>query len=155
MILGMTGTRNPLSCEQLTWLQMMVSTECDVLHHGACVNADEDSHDVAIRYGKGIVIHPPTNERLMMPRWKFTQRNDIQVMHPKPYNSRNLDIVNDSDRLIALPDGPYRRGSGTWNTIGFAEAAGKRVTICYPDGTIDDRAPRPTMLAGQPGSRLV
>lgn len=140
--LGMTGTREMLTYEQLLWLSVMILEECDVLHHGACINADEDSHDAAIDYGKGIVIHPPTNERLMMPRWKFTQREDIEVRPAKPYNARNLDIVRESDRLIALPNGPYREGSGTWNTIGFAEGMFKRVTICYPDGEIDDRMPK-------------
>jgi hypothetical protein len=137
--IGMTGTREKLTLEQFSWLDSMIQ-ECDVLHHGACINADEEAHDAAFDYYKGIVIHPPTNERLMMPRWKFEQATEIRPA--KPYNARNLDIVRESDRLIALPNGPYRQGSGTWNTIGFAEGMFKRVTICYPDGTIEDRVPR-------------
>lgn len=140
MILGMTGTRNKLSYEQFVWLHMVVS-ECGQLHHGACVNADEDAHDAAVESGAVIVVHPPTDERLMMPKWKWTQRDNIYVMQAKPYLDRNRDIVNDTDRMIALPDGPERPKGGTWYTVRYALQVGKGVTICYPDGTVEDRLP--------------
>lgn len=138
MILGMTGTRNPLTTAQLRWMAAQVAT-CDVLHHGACVGADEAAHDAAVAAGKRIVIHPPTDERLMMPRSKFTGPG-IEVCTAHPYNTRNRHIVRDAARMIAFPDGPYRRGSGTWNTIGFTTDASKVVAICYPDGTVEVRS---------------
>ncbi|QGJ87931.1 hypothetical protein SEA_KILLIGREW_36 [Mycobacterium phage Killigrew] len=136
MILGITGTRNPISEEQRAWLGLAIA-EAERVHHGACVNADEDSHDLALEYGAEIVVHPPTNERLMMPREKWYIRDRISVRPAKPYNVRNRDIVSECDELLALPDGPYRQGSGTWNTIGFALDARKPVTIVYPDGRLE------------------
>lgn len=140
MILGMTGTRNKLSYEQFVWLNIVVS-ECGQLHHGACVGADEAAHDAAIPNDVTIVIHPPEDERLMMPRAKWLQRGGIHVMSPKPYLERNRNIVADTDRMIALPDGPERPNGGTWYTVRYALSVGKGVTICYPDGTVEDRLP--------------
>lgn len=140
MTLGMTGTRNPLSAEQSAWLKQVVAN-CGQLHHGACVNADEAAHDAAIESDAVIVVHPPTDERLMMPKWKWSQRGCIYVMPAKPYLERNRDIVNDTDRMIALPDGPERPNGGTWYTVRYALEVGKSVTICYPDGRVEDRLP--------------
>ena len=138
-VLGMTGTRNPISYEQYVWLHLMVSEECDVLHHGACVGADEESHDAAVAYGQDIIVHPPTNERLMMAREKWRTPLVAAVMPAKDYLDRNRDIVDASEKLIALPDGPERRGSGTWYTINYAVRKGKPVSICYPDGSVESR----------------
>jgi hypothetical protein len=140
MLLGMTGTRNPLSVIQLTWLDEVMASRPQ-LHHGACVNADEAAHDAAVRSGSVIVVHPPTDERLMMPKWKWSQRESIHVMPAKPYWDRNHDIVNDTDRMIALPHGPETPKGGTWGTVRYALSVGKGVTICYPDGTVEDRLP--------------
>jgi hypothetical protein len=140
MILGMTGTRESLSDDQMEWLCKQVSYASDV-HHGACVGADESAHDAALHYDAVIVVHPPTDEKLMMDKARWSERACIYVMPAKPYHARNIDIVNASDRMIALPNGPERKGSGTWNTINYAMSVGKRVTICYPDRTIDDRIP--------------
>lgn len=140
MILGMTGTRNPITNYQRVWLQSVIA-RAGQLHHGACVNADEDAHDEAVRSGAVIVVHPPADERLMMPKWKWSQRDCIYVMTAKPYLERNRDIVNDTDRMIALPDGPERPNGGTWYTVRYALQVGKGVTICYPDGTVEDRLP--------------
>lgn len=141
MILGVTGTRNPITDAQRKWMRDVIAN-VGQLHHGACVGADEESHDAAVLSDTTIVIHPPTDERLMMPRSKWFVRGGIHVMSAKPYLERNRAIVNDSDRMIALPDGPERWTGGTWYTVHYAlEKAGKSVTICYPDGTIDDRLP--------------
>jgi hypothetical protein len=140
MILGMTGTRNKLTEQQRSWLKRAVAA-CGQLHHGACVNADEEAHDAADESDKAIVVHPPTDERLMMPSWKWSQRACIYVMPAKPYLERNRDIVNDTDRMIALPDGPEKPKGGTWYTVRYALEIGKGVTICYPDGTVEDRLP--------------
>lgn len=140
MILGMTGTRNPITDAQRKWLRDVVSNTGQ-LHHGACVGADEEGHAAAMLVPTVIVVHPPTDERLMMPSWKWTQREAIYVMTAKPYLERNRDIVNDTDRMIALPDGPERPKGGTWYTVRYALSVGKGVTICYPDGSVEDRLP--------------
>lgn len=140
VILGMTGTRNELTYEQFVWLSLVVN-DCGQLHHGACVGADETAHDIAVQSGAVIVVHPPTDERLMMPSYKWSERECIYVMQAKPYLERNRDIVADTDRMIALPDGPERPTGGTWYTVRHALSVGKGVTICYPDGAVEDQLP--------------
>jgi hypothetical protein len=141
LVLGMTATRGALSDNQVKWMRTQIKQAAE-LHLGACVGGDEAGFDAAVPCPWiAIVVHPPTNERLMMPRWKWSLRERIYVMPAKPYLVRNRDIVAAAHRMIALPDGPQRPRSGTWTTIGYAEQAGKRVTICYPDGVIDDRIP--------------
>lgn len=140
MILGMTGTRNPITTQQRDWLRSVLEN-CGQLHHGACVNADEEAHDIAVGFDTTIVVHPPSDQRLMMPSWKWFQRGGIYVMSPKPFLVRNRHIVADTERLIAIPDGPERETGGTWYTVRHALKSGKGVTICYPDGRVEDRLP--------------
>jgi predicted Rossmann fold nucleotide-binding protein DprA/Smf involved in DNA uptake len=131
--LGFTGTRNEPTDQQLDWLwrEMVAYRE---LHHGACVGADSAAHQAATDCGVPIIVHPPENIRLRMdydPRATW--------LPAKPYLVRNRDIVNATDELIAVPDGPERQQSGTWSTIRYAVNLGRLVTICYPDGRIESR----------------
>lgn len=134
IILGMTGTRNAITHAQYAWLGIEIA-DCHEFHHGACVGADAAGHHLAMSQQKRVIVHPPTDQRLMMPfdgmvwNWKPA----------KPYLDRNRDIVDESDRLIALPEGPERPKSGTWHTIRYAVRAGKPVAICYPDGDVEER----------------
>lgn len=132
---GFTGTRNPITGEQYDWLwKELHETDYSEWHHGACVGADEASHYAAWNAGLSIVVHPPENDRLRMlydPRATW--------LPAKPYLVRNRDIVDATDWLIALPDGPERQQSGTWSTVRYAVKIGRPVTICYPDGRIESR----------------
>jgi hypothetical protein len=145
MILGFTGTRNPITDQQRDVLREWIS-RATVLHHGACINADAEAHQAALAAGINIVVHPPVNTRHMMtPDWNHP---NVEVRRALPYHQRNRDIVNASTALLALPDGPQRRLSGTWFTVGYAtggnqvQTANRRVipvTICYPDGETEQR----------------
>ena len=103
----------------------------DELHHGDCIGADSDAHDIAESLGLNIVIHPPSDPK------KRAFRTG-KVLPEKYYLIRNKDIVNQSDHLIATPGGYSEepRG-GTWFTIRFARQQGVDLTIIYPDGSID------------------
>lgn len=146
MILGMTGTREDLSYEQYVWLSVQI-VDCEEFHHGACVGADEAGHQLAMRQQKRVIVHPPTDQRLMIPfdgmvwDWKLA----------KPYLDRNRDIVDESDQVIALPNGPESLKGGTWYTVRYAMKQGKPVAICYPDGSVEERVPSlTTFLSGNP-----
>ena len=137
MNLGVTGSRNGITDAQRGWLSTRVGF-ADVLHHGACIGADEDSHYTALELGVFIVVHPPIKDKYLM-----YLGYDIPDDHPgvlwraaKEYLARDRDIVDETERLIALPDGPERRGSGTWYTINYARNAGKDVDICFPSGKL-------------------
>ncbi len=145
MILGFTGTRNPITDQQRDVLCEWID-RATVLHHGACVNADEESHEAALAANLDlIVVHPPVDTRLMMtPDWNHP---NVEVRQHLPYHRRNRNIVNASTCLLALPDGPWKPFGGTWYCVDFA--SGRKdsfalhrvipVTICYPDGEIEER----------------
>lgn len=146
MILGFTGTRHSPTTPQRLWLITQFDDDVCGFHHGACVGADEMAHDIAACTDIPITVHPPVDQRLMMPAFKWSERDCIYVMPAKAYHERNRDIVAACDRLIALPDGPRRPHSGTWYTIDYATGANQiltanrrvvPVTVCYPDGTLD------------------
>lgn len=139
--LGVTATRKNVTPQQirLMWNHIQL---CSEFHLGACVGGDEMGFDIAVKIDRiAIWVHPPVNEKLMMPRGKWTLRDNIFVLPAKDYHARNRDIVDASQRVIALPDGPRRPHSGTWYTIDYCIEQKKRVTICFPDGRIDDRIP--------------
>lgn len=142
MSIGFTGTRNPLTLQQRTALEMALSAAVargDVeFHHGACVGADAASHLSALARGMHVIVHPPVNESKMMPAEMLIPARgaNITVLPPKDYHARNRDIVNASTYLLAMPDGPERPHSGTWYTIRYAESRGIIAHIVYPDGSI-------------------
>lgn len=101
-------------------------------HHGDCVGADAEAHDIAylLQYFF-IVLHPPINES------KRAFKHADLTLKAFPYLDRNKHIVRDTNRLIATPAQKEEQlRSGTWSTIRYARKAGKPVTIIYPDGTI-------------------
>ena len=137
MDLGITASRFERTQAQLDYLAKQF-TYATHLRHGACQGGDEQAHDIAVRgFLFPITIYPPVNEKLIMDKSKWTQRECIHVRKAKSYLARNRDIVDDSDKLIALPEGSYRSGSGTWYTINYAIMTGVPVEICYPDGSIE------------------
>lgn len=146
-VMGFTGTRNAPSGKQLSWLANQIR-EVEALHHGACVGADACAHIFGLLFGVPIVVHPPVDTKLIDTK-AVTSTSDLVTLLPaKPYHDRNRDIVDACDQLIALPNGPQRPHSGTWYTVGYAtgenqvETAHRRVvpvTICYPDGTLEER----------------
>lgn len=130
--IGFTGTRNGITKPQRAWLAKEIDSDTE-LHHGACVGADAAVHAIGRSVGARIVVHPPTDERLMMP-----VDPDVIRLPAKPYHDRNRDIVDDTLWLLACPDGIERRHSGTWFTIRYAERRGTPVLICYPGGTVEE-----------------
>ena len=133
---GFTGSRNEPTDAQLDWLWRQFD-ECTEWHHGACVGADEASHQAAIDHGidgTRLVVHPPINAARRM---HYDHR--ALWLPAKLYLDRNRDIVDATDELLALPDGPERLQSGTWSTIRYAVKVARPVAICYPGGRVEVR----------------
>jgi len=130
---GFTGTRNGMSAAQKRALEdLLVGRSVRHLHHGDCTGADAEAHDVAIRLYVIPVIHPPTDPT----RRAFKSAPASHLREPLPYLERNHAIVNESDFLIAAPDGPETLRSGTWATVRYARKVGKRVLVIMPNGEI-------------------
>src|SRR5262245_57041184 len=128
--IGFTGTQQGMQPGQSnlvrSWITMLNGTD---FHHGDCVGADHEAHQLALAFGCAIRIHPPDSKR------KRAFCSPGTLAEPKPYLERNKDIVNASEVLIAAPGGMNeQRRSGTWATVRFARKAGIPIVICFPNG---------------------
>lgn len=129
---GFTGTQQgmtPAQKECITRLFSLLPTMRSV-HHGDCIGADADIHEIARAQKLWIVVHPPDNDSK---RAFVTGYNEIR--EAKPYLARNDDIVSETEVLIAAPKGyGEEHRSGTWATVRRARKQGKRIVIVWPDG---------------------
>lgn len=97
MKLGMSRNRIGLTPEAKNILIEFLKENCNNIgevHHGDCVGADKDFHDICNENNLNIIIHPPTDNKLRA----FCQGNKLLL--PKKYLIRNKDIVNSSDFCI-------------------------------------------------------
>lgn len=121
MIIGFTGTRSGLTELQKQNITNLLNnyTHLDItVHHGDCVGADKDFHELCRKLSKDIkiVIHPPNDNKLRA----FC--DSVYIEKPKSYLKRNKDIVNSSNILIACPYSKTEQfRSGTWSTIRYAK----------------------------------
>ncbi|KKN03792.1 hypothetical protein LCGC14_1104290 [marine sediment metagenome] len=130
MKIGFTGTRKELTAAQeLELLCKVVQLEPFEVHHGDCIGADTRFHRICELLGIRIIIHPPESNTYRA----FCIGNEVRKMYG--YIARNWNIVDETDVLIACPDGPqeYLR-SGTWATIRYARTQRKMIYIIYPNG---------------------
>lgn len=122
---GFTGTRLGMSNKQkqtlVDLLEQLHNRGARYFHHGDCVGADAEAHDIAVSVGFEIVGHPPIIEDL-----RAFKRCDY-MRTERPYILRNHDIVDEVDYMIAAPysDKEVRR-SGTWATVRYAKDTGKK-----------------------------
>ena len=130
MILGFTGTHRGMIASQIqdlkTTFKVFYVTE---FHHGDCIGADAEAHDIAVAHGIPIIIHPPTDARKRAFCHIGNPQLPIRQLPTKPYLTRNHDIVDASDVLFAAPHGTEILRSGTWATIRYARKQQKRVVV--------------------------
>ena len=131
--LGFTGTRKGLSIKQEVALNKTLKRLFEMVkevHHGDCVGADSSFHHLCFSKGYKIIIHPPTHDKYRA----FLKGAEFR--RPRPYLERNKKIVDETDFIIACPDG-YKEilRSGTWSTIRYAKRMNKTVIVIYPDGS--------------------
>lgn len=130
MHIGFTGTRNGMTEEQKKTVSYLLQTiDGEVFHHGDCIGADAEAHDLAKKAGYEVVIHPPLKQ-------EFRAFCDGTVLMEKNYLDRNKDIADDAEVLIATPSTfQEERRSGTWSTVRYG-AKNKKVLIVQPNGMI-------------------
>lgn len=139
--IGFTGTRVGMTASQHARLvALLVELDPAEFHHGDCVGADEQAHEVVRRFivpgatvirtldqvwgGCRIVIHPPHSQK-----YRANCKGD-EMRFVKDYIIRNHDIVDETDVLVAAPKSPEEEmRSGTWATIRYAMRIGRRVEI--------------------------
>lgn len=130
MKVGFTGTRKGMTASQRQAVKDLVEQLGAVEgHHGDCVGADDGFHDICEELGVPVTVHPPENRAMRANRQGADSRPE------KPYLERNRNIVNETDVLIAAPEGPEVRRSGTWSTIRYAWRKGVKFHIVMPEQT--------------------
>lgn len=134
--IGVTGTRLGMTVvQQVRALELLTNITskieiCPELHHGDCVGADEQLHDMAESLRYWTVAHPPVDER-----YRSHRKADV-IRTPKPYLPRDKDIVDETELLLAFPAGMREAATGgTWYTVRYARRVGRSVLIVWPDGT--------------------
>ena len=129
---SLTGTRRGLQPEQkraLKWLLKKMNAFS--FHHGDCVGADVEAAALAHALGMKIYRYP----------------SDLNISGDSPYGllaqgpksplTRNMDIVNKGDCLVACPRTMSEElRSGTWTTVRYARKQGRLVWIVWPDGSL-------------------
>ena len=139
MKVGFTGTHLEMTSLQLQAFEELIEQwNITEFHHGDCVGADYEAHESVFGLSTcAIVIHPPLNNKARA-FCAGSAEHDVSVLPARPYLDRNKDIVNQTDRLIACPNGIKEEvRSGTWSTVRFARKRGKPVTIIFPDGNVE------------------
>jgi hypothetical protein len=113
---------------------------CDEFHHGSCQGVDVEAARL-VRKGFvahiTIIAHPgPKSD----PHQEDSGVDDVKLPG-KSHFARNRDLVAVCDELFAFPGeqwaGVVPDRGGTAYTVSQAVRAGKKLTIVYPDGTID------------------
>ena len=131
MEIGFTGTQIGMTDKQKeTVKKFLLSFKAARFHHGDCMGADSQAHDIAKELGIAITIHPPLNssKRALKTGYK-------KLLDKKPHVERNHDIVDNCRILIACPKGNDEQlRSGTWATVRYAKKQKVETIIIYPDG---------------------
>lgn len=135
MKIGFTGTRHGCTVpQQLALEKCLRELTVTEAHHGDCVGADYQFHDLMTRLHPYVEVtaHPAT---LGLHLRAFTSA--VHREPAKPPLKRNRDIVDATDMLIGCPASMSEQlRSGTWATIRYARSKGKPVTLILLDGKI-------------------
>jgi len=132
MKIGFTGTRQGMTeAQAATFKEIIYSLNVAEFHHGDCIGADMDAHNIVSGYCD-IIIHPPIN-----PKYRaFCKAN--KLLSEKEYKIRNCDIINNSDIVIGIPCKEYEViRSGTWHALRYARKIKKPIIIIWPAGNIE------------------
>jgi hypothetical protein len=137
MIVGFTGTHKGMTQKQKDAVKSLLEKHKPTkFHHGDCVGADKEAHEIATQLNISVIIHPPEDPS----RRAFCKAANICVV--KPHIERDHDIVNACSLLIGTPKDYFEElRSGTWATIRYAKKCEKHVNIVWPEGRIQNIEP--------------
>jgi hypothetical protein len=109
--------------------ELLARLKLTELHHGDCVGADAEAHEIARSLGAVVIVHPPID----VSRRAFCSAD--KLLPPAPYLERNQAIVDSVRILVAAPAQEKEiLRSGTWATVRYARRCGVPVTIVPPSG---------------------
>jgi hypothetical protein len=129
VIVGFTGTRRGMTAYQKAKLrELLEESGCIRFHHGDCLGADAEAHDIAADLGLRTIVHPPD-----ITTYRAWCKGTV-VRPERPYLTRNRDIVLECDVLFAAPAQALEiQRSGTWSTVRVARKLDRPVCIISPE----------------------
>lgn len=139
---GFTGTRYGMTKPQLHNVRALLLAIRDgakedlCVHHGDCIGADAEFHDIAsaLHPPSFLVGHPPIDRE-----HRAFKRFDREV-EKLTHFARNRAIVAASTCMIAAPyDMTEQERGGTWYTIRYARRMGVPLVTVLPTGELLDR----------------
>ncbi|HJV74804.1 MAG TPA: hypothetical protein VJ654_11325 [Noviherbaspirillum sp.] len=98
--IGFSGTRHGMTAgQQQAFRQWIRERQPHEFHHGDCIGADAQAHDIVREVAPAcrIVLHPPINSS----KRAFCHA-DIELL-PHAYLRRNKNIVLATSELVATP----------------------------------------------------
>jgi len=130
--LGFTGTQWGMTEIQKQEFERFVIEQNPLeFHHGDCIGSDAEAHEIVRRVLPlcVIVIHPPSNDI------KRAFKKGDESRPPAPYLTRNHNIIQETDFLVATPVNKEVLRSGTWATVRWYRRWKKsEPKIIYPWG---------------------
>jgi hypothetical protein len=135
MIVGFTGSRKGMTGDQSAKVfHLLKELKATEGHHGDCIGADEQFHEICHMADVPVVIHPPEDDK-----YRAWCQGAIRVEEPLPYLTRNDVIIDVCEFLIAAPKEKREpapgRGQGTWSTVRHARRANRLFRIVWPLGS--------------------
>lgn len=123
---GFTGTQQGMSKWQEACLkELLVQLSCTELHHGDCIGADAEAHNIARQLGGIKVVGYPCD--IESKRAHCLVDEVKAVLKPLV---RNKLIVQSVEYLIVAPrTNEEELRSGTWSTYRYARQVGKPLKI--------------------------
>jgi hypothetical protein len=123
MRIGFTGTQEGMSQHQKEqFVLKMLELQPTEFHHGDCIGADADAHDIVREFFPNvkIVVYPP----ILTKKRAFKQGDEFK--EPESYITRDYKIVDAVEFLIGTPKSNQEViRSGTWTTIRYARRTNK------------------------------
>ena len=131
--IGFTGTREGMTDKQKrVFLQILTQfNDYSVFHHGLCLGADTEAHQLIRKHTNMAIYGHPGNNRSMQSLYLYS---DCDYLSPATGNiERNHAIIHRTDVLIACPFTKEEIiRSGTWATIRYARKSHREIIIIEP-----------------------
>lgn len=138
---GFSGTRYGMTLEQRRAVYKVFRWYRDnrnaiTVHHGSCVGADAEAHDIARMLGLAVSLHPRVSEDCSSClRAECAMREGERVWRPASYAVRSQTIAACTGVLVAAPHGE-RSSRGTNHAISCAVRLGRPVVVVSGDGRL-------------------
>lgn len=139
--LGFSGTRYGMTLLQRRAVYRVFRWYRDnrnaiTVHHGSCVGADAEAHDIARMLGLAVALHPGVSADGSSPlRAECAMLEGERVWMPRDFRTRNAAIAACTGVLVAAA-GDDTEDRGTAHAISCAVKLERPVVVASADGCL-------------------